>query len=32
MAARQGVIDRAIGENAEVEIEKSKTLNLPGIF
>lgn len=32
MAARQGVIDRAIGENAEVEISKSKTLNLPGVF
>ena len=32
MAARQAVIDRAIGEGAEVEINKSKTLNLPGIF
>jgi len=32
MAARQRVIDRAIGEEQEVEINKSKTLNLPGIF
>ncbi len=32
MAARQAVIDRAIGENAEVEINKSKVLNLPGVF
>lgn len=32
MAERQAIIDRAIGEDAEVEINKSKTLNLPGIF
>jgi DUF3035 family protein len=32
MTARQRVIDRAIGENAEVEIKKSKTLGLPGVF
>ena len=32
MAQRQAIIDRAIGEDAEVEINKSKTLNLPGIF
>lgn len=32
MAQRQAIIDRAIGEDADVEINKSKTLNLPGIF
>ncbi len=32
MAERQAVIDRAIGEGAQVEINKSKTLKLPGIF
>ena len=32
MAQRQRVIDRAIGEAGEVKIEKSKTLNLPGVF
>lgn len=32
MAARQKVIDKAIGENAEVQINKSKALNLPGVF
>lgn len=32
MAARQRVIDRAIGEGGQVEINKSKTLNLPGVF
>lgn len=32
MAQRQRVIDRAIGAEAEVKIEKSKTLNLPGVL
>ena len=32
MTARQRVIDLAIGENSEVEINKSKTLKLPGVF
>ncbi|MHA7872118.1 MAG: DUF3035 domain-containing protein [Hyphococcus sp.] len=31
-ASRQRTIDRAIGEDAQVEINKSKTLNLPGVF
>ncbi len=32
LAARQDRIDKVIGEEAEVEIKKSKTLNLPGVF
>ncbi|MBT8472420.1 MAG: DUF3035 domain-containing protein [Marinicaulis sp.] len=32
MAQRQKVITRAIGEDTQVTIEKSKTLNLPGVF
>lgn len=32
LAERQARIDRVIGEEGKVEIEKSKTLNLPGVF
>ena len=31
-AARQEAIEAVIGEETEVEINKSKTLNLPGVF
>ncbi len=32
MAAREKAIKAVIGEEGEVEIKKSKTLNLPGVF
>jgi len=32
LAERQDRIDKVIGEEAQVEIKKSKTLNLPGVF
>lgn len=32
LAQRESIIQRAIGEEGVVEIKKSKTLNLPGVF